>query len=121
MTTCYDCGISMAESFISYGIKRCQSCDASYSRRRFFAERAEEKRNLPDPHSQMGGMCFLCEGPAQFGVFRQIARDGGRETCPTWVCWPCHTSRPTLADFSPVAPLKRVNFTSKKGVDAEDE
>ena len=54
----------------------------------------------------MGGMCFLCNSPAHFGLFREIARDGGRETCPTWVCWPCHTSRPTLADFTPVAPLR---------------
>jgi hypothetical protein len=121
MATCYDCGISISESFISYGKARCLSCNAGYSRRRFFAEQAEEKKKLPDPHSQMGGMCFLCNSPAHFGLFREIARDGGRETCPTWVCWPCHTSRPTLADFTPVAPLRGVDFPSLEGVEAEDE
>tara|TARA_B100000579_G_C22840478_1_gene861180 strand:+ start:1242 stop:1604 length:363 start_codon:yes stop_codon:yes gene_type:complete len=120
MAICCDCGTSMKHSFITNGKARCQPCDAGYSRRRFFAEKAEREKNMPDPFSQMGGLCFLCDSLAHYGVFREIARDGGKETCKTWICWPCHTSRPTLHDFVPVAPLRGVDFPSHEGLGVEE-
>ena len=113
--TCSDCGQSTNKlTFIQYGVERCQKCDAGYTNRRFWAEQGRKKKE--DRFSHMGGSCFLCDLPAPHGVFRQIARDGGSETCKTWVCWPCHTSNPTLKDWEPVAPLRGVDFPADEGV-----
>ena len=95
--TCNDCRIEIKEIWhCEYGKARCFTCHESYSRRLFFARQNEEMRNRPDPYSQMGGACFFCNIPVIHGLFRDISRDGNSETCKTWICWPCHNSRPTL-------------------------
>ena len=114
---CSDCGSSTNKlTYIQNGIARCQKCDTDYSRRRFWAEENERRKNEPDRYSMMGGVCFLCDTHAHFGVFRQIARDGNSETCKTWVCWPCHVANPTLKNWEPVAPLRGVDFPADEGV-----
>ena len=96
--SCFECGKESSEIYTESGDSRqwCFSCYASFTNRRFWAQKkTEEQQN----YSKMGGICFHCNLHSQFGLFKDLSRDGNEERCKTWVCWPCHNERPDLSNF----------------------
>lgn len=109
---CDDCGKDCTVIYSTGVLKRCLTCSVELSerqRRRYWA--MNPKRNQDHFATVGAGPCFLCDGPAQFGVLREISRDGNSETCPTWICWTCNNQIPretTLYEFGSV-PQSEVN------------
>mgnify|MGYP006919349403 FL=1 len=96
-TACVSCSKKVHTIYIEHGLPKCLDCSVNEARKRYWAQKP---RDGADPYGSVTpGPCFLCDGPAQFGVLRELSRDGNSETCPTWVCWNCHLSIPTLFDF----------------------
>ncbi len=100
MMPCIDCDVETADIVLYFNknnIGRCHDCHSSYLNRLYWAQ----KPIVPtvDHYSNKGGACFFCDIPSLQGLLREISRDGNSEKCPTWVCWPCHVSRPTLFNF----------------------
>ena len=109
---CDDCGKDCTVIYSTGVLKRCLTCSVELSerqRRRYWA--MNPNRNQDHFATVGAGPCFLCDGPAQFGVLREISRDGNSETCPTWICWTCNNQIPretTLYEFGSV-PQSEVN------------
>ena len=117
---CDGCNQSFSTIYVDGQNRFCLECNVERSRKRYWANREKEEDMYG---SVRAGPCFLCDAPAQYGVLRELSRDGNAETCPTWICWPCHTSIPkesTLYDFeTPVAPLRGIDFPANEGVAEE--
>ena len=121
MSVCSACGGSASVIYVEGSRRKCLPCMVDASRKRYWARKDRQQ----DPYGTVqAGPCFLCDGAARYGVLRELSRDGNSETCPTWICWPCHLSVPkgiTLYDYEtePVAPLRGIDFPALEGVPLE--